>query len=348
MNYKKKRLRSRLTPYTVSKELGIDYKKYLEVEKGNIPLEGDYVEKFNEIMLNAKMIRFNHIQKMKDVRDSLKTGELKELVAKRGYNGMTLSMALGIDGSTLSRVLNQKDNNENILEMVYDFLQDPINRNIEKLTKKQKISNIEDEDKVSSKEVQDLKKTIKENKISQLEICRETGIRSSNLYAMLKGEHKMKKSYYDKIIEFISNKFSNKEEIKKEEIKKIDSEKLKEEIIDRYGSIEDFSKKIDYGKATIYMWLKYDKYQKQRQKIIDFLNKEKLTDEIEDAELIKETSIENPQIIETPTNEKTTEYVSEVEQNYPDLLKENKDLKRQLFEANRQIMLYEILIERLQ
>ena len=62
MNYKQKRNSKRLDTYTVSKLLGIDEKTYIEVERGYRNLEGNLIDKFMDIMDNAKEIRFNNKQ----------------------------------------------------------------------------------------------------------------------------------------------------------------------------------------------------------------------------------------------------------------------------------------------
>ena len=58
MNFKQKRMSYGLEAYTVAKELGIPYTKYLEVEKGNLDLDTNKKEKFraftdNDIVSNC-------------------------------------------------------------------------------------------------------------------------------------------------------------------------------------------------------------------------------------------------------------------------------------------------------
>lgn len=136
MNYRAKRNKAGLSAYTMSKELGIAYDKYLKVEKKLIPLEGEYVDKFMKILDRAKEILFNRKQKIHEIEESIKDGSLKKLSQKRGYSGKQLAETMGISPSEVSRTFTGKQTNQDTIERIYDFLQDPINVNVESSGKK--------------------------------------------------------------------------------------------------------------------------------------------------------------------------------------------------------------------
>ena len=91
MNYKQKRNNKRLDTYTVSKLLGIDEKTYIEVERGYRNLEGNLIDKFMDIMDNAKEIRFNNDQLEMDIDDWIESGEAKEDIKRMGYEQIEIA-----------------------------------------------------------------------------------------------------------------------------------------------------------------------------------------------------------------------------------------------------------------
>lgn len=132
MNYRQKRNRSKLSVYTVSSRLGIDYNVYLDIENGKKELEGARIDKFLEIINNAKTIKFQRAQKMIKVDEWFKSGEVKNAIKKWGYNQYTLSKKLKISQSYLCNVINNSKNDcQDIKERIYDFLTDTLNKNTE-------------------------------------------------------------------------------------------------------------------------------------------------------------------------------------------------------------------------
>ena len=174
MNYKVKRYKAGLTPYTVAKELGIDYEKYQLVERKKLPLEGNLVDKFLSIIdpSNAKMIRINHTQRITEVKEFAKSGKLKELMKTRGYyKQVELAKAMGISNTEISRAINYGETtlqpSDCTLERVYDFLMNPINANVDKENTEDRVPTEEEKAKI--------KKFMEENNLNAAELASKLG-----------------------------------------------------------------------------------------------------------------------------------------------------------------------------
>ena len=132
MNYRAKRNAKRISFYTMCKHLGLDKKKYLEVEQGKRNLEGNLVEKYQEVIDNAASINFERNIKMAKVNEWLSSGEALEQLKKMNYTQASLARALDTHPATICRVFkNKPDMSDDPKEEVYDFLNDNLNKNIE-------------------------------------------------------------------------------------------------------------------------------------------------------------------------------------------------------------------------
>ena len=132
MNYRQKRYSAGLSVYTVARELGISYEKYLEVDRGARDLEGEYVDKFCEVLDRAKEINFNRMQKLRDIEGWITSGQIKEDITKMGYTQSSLARKIGVKQATINQIVNKRgDYSDDMKERIYDFLHDSINKNIE-------------------------------------------------------------------------------------------------------------------------------------------------------------------------------------------------------------------------
>ena len=139
MNYKQKRNNKRLDTYTVSKLLGIDEKTYIEVERGYRNLEGNLIDKFMDIMDNAKEIRFNNDQLEMDIDDWIESGQAKEDIKRMGYEQIEIAEKLNTSPSMISKTLLHPNNVQfNTKYKLYDFVKNPLNKNIEDVLKEEK------------------------------------------------------------------------------------------------------------------------------------------------------------------------------------------------------------------
>lgn len=177
MNYKGKRLKANLTPYTVARELGIDYDKYLLIEKGKIALESDLLDKFMKIVepKNARGIKFNRFQKINDLKKKSKDGKLKEMMTSRGYTGTKLAEAIGVSDSEISRCLrygkHSKKINEDTLERIYDFLSNPINTYVEKTN----VEKVKGKNNLTEEEKAIVNKFMEDNNLSREQLAKKIG-----------------------------------------------------------------------------------------------------------------------------------------------------------------------------
>ena len=129
--YYKRRTESGLTRYTVAREMGIPLSKWKEIEEGFIPLENEWVDKFNDVINRAKEIKFNRIGKMQKVKEAIKNGSLKERMIKQGYTMVGLSKHLDIGATCCNYVIAGKPQvSEDAMEQVYDYLMNPLNKNL--------------------------------------------------------------------------------------------------------------------------------------------------------------------------------------------------------------------------
>lgn len=132
MKYKGIRNRNRLGVYQVSKLLGISEETYKNVEKGTLPLSGEQLEKFKEIMSNSKDIRFNNLQLNKDIDDFVKSGQALEKLKDLGYSKKQLEKVLGLSTFPINTFFNHPEKNMSFdLKLkIYDFLNNPLNKKV--------------------------------------------------------------------------------------------------------------------------------------------------------------------------------------------------------------------------
>lgn len=162
MNYKQKRNNKRLDTYTVSKLLGIDEKTYIEVERGYRNLEGNLIDKFMDIMDNAKEIRFNNKQLEQDIDDWIESGEAKEDIKRMGYEQIEVAEKINTSPSMVSKTLLHPNNVQfNTKYKLYDFVKNPLNKNIEDVLKEEKGKSV-------IKEIENTEKNVIEKKPTEL------------------------------------------------------------------------------------------------------------------------------------------------------------------------------------
>ena len=122
----------------VAKNMGISLQTWNNVEGGLIALEDDKLDKFLSICEpdNAKQIVLDRTFKMNSINDFFANGEAKELMQKRGYNQNTLSEKCNIDNAVVSRIISKNNGTDDNKEIIYDFLHDCLNTNVEQKSKK--------------------------------------------------------------------------------------------------------------------------------------------------------------------------------------------------------------------
>lgn len=138
MNYRQKRNQKGLSLYTVARELGVDYNKYVEVERGQRALEQDYVDKFQKILANATQIKLDRVQKMAMIKEEIANGTLRQRIKDYGYTHRELANELGLVQGAVSNALsgNMKLTSEDTMERIYDFINEPFNKKARPITMK--------------------------------------------------------------------------------------------------------------------------------------------------------------------------------------------------------------------
>lgn len=241
MNYKSKRFKSGLSTYTLAKELGVSWKQYKDVENKKINLEGELLDKFLDTIKNAKMIKFNRKQKLMDIRTFIREGKLKDLMAKRNHNGFTLARELDITPQDVTDVLNMKHTSDDMIEYVYDFLNNPLNKNLEEKDESKRYEQ-NDESEISYKELQRLKN---EKGFTTQDISNGTGMPASTISHII-GGRKAKPWNLEKIYNFLVNNEKNKEA--KNELEQI--------LIEKKISKADVAKALGINYSYVYNYLK--------------------------------------------------------------------------------------------
>lgn len=127
MTYRQKRHKAGLSVYTMAKQLGLSRQKYLEVDRGERELDGERLEKFNEIIKNAQMINIDRMQNVKIAREWVVSNDFKKKMKEYGYNYVQLAKMLGYVPSTISWARAGKGSDD-LMEEIYDFLHDTMNK----------------------------------------------------------------------------------------------------------------------------------------------------------------------------------------------------------------------------
>ena len=293
MNYRIKRIRAGLSSYQVAKELGIDWKKYEDVEKRKLNLEGDLLNKFLGILGNAKALRFNHKQTMVDIKKFIEDGNLKKLMADRGYNGLALARVLKVDPSVVSQVLNNKYTGDDMIEYIYDFLQNPINANTTNEVKVEKP--LPNQNRKYNEMVEKLRDIKNKYHLINKDIAEKVGISISHFDKIIGGYVTMTSRTFDLINDFIT-KYENGE--------------------------------ISFEKEPKTPTLKE--------------TAEILTNEAQNKSVVEETQETNTNTLEEA--ETSSNELEELKNANMQLLIEIQRLNNKLYEAQRQITLYEKLI----
>lgn len=308
---RKKRQKVGLSVYTIAKELGVSYDDYLKIEKKNIGLEGEMLDKFNSIIDRAREINFNRNQKLHEIDEEISNGSLRELMAKRGYNGLSLSRALQIDNSQISNVLTGKGTNDN-KERVYDFLRNPISQLESETNNDESVEKFEFD-------IEKYKKIIKRNCINHMKLSEALGLSYSYIAKCFQEKHK---GEFTEAKKKIADYLDNLDIQREEDVMCLDSD---EDVL-----LEE-SEKND---------ICIDEVQNERKQTQTNANDDIVCLVEEQSGTQNETQVE--QVVKGNRT-----IIDELVSRNTKLIKENESLTEKLHKAERQIMLYEKLIERL-
>lgn len=239
-SYMRKRRKSGLSVLDVASELNIPYNKYLEIERGEVKMPKNLIDKFNELINRGKNInQLNSAQKeieinnwfddMTTKNDDTGTYKLNDLMKEFNIEKQSdLAKLLGITPSYLCGALNKTPNvcNQKIKNRLYDFFHNELN--IQPIKKKEISKPIKLDCTVTDIdellkwwENFDFKNFIDTNKIRHNYIANETGMANSAISRFYTTNATPRVTNIAKIKSFVEN-------YKKDENKEI--EELKEQM----------------------------------------------------------------------------------------------------------------------
>lgn len=191
--WKYKRKRSGISDYNMAYELNIPYKKYLEIERGEVKMPSNLIDKFNELINRGKNInQLNNRQKEIEINNwfddmTTKSGDggtykLNDIMKEFNIEKQSdLAKLLGVTPSYLCGVLNKRPNfcNQKIKNKLYDFFHNELNiQPIKKKKIKPNNTGMNDELLTWWKNF-DFKNFMDTNKIKQYDIAEEIGMANS-------------------------------------------------------------------------------------------------------------------------------------------------------------------------
>ena len=332
MNYKKKRMKAGISFYTMSKELGITEKELEEVENKKRRLEGNLINKFQEIIENAKQIKFDRKVRMMNINMWFKDGSGKKALSDYGYSQRELAEQIGTSQAIVSRALNGQSAGDDEKEKIYDFLTNPI---------KKKISEFSDKDLKMS----NLQKRIQALNISQKNFAKIADVSQATVSYVITGIREVSEKSRIKIF----NALEKLEKEQQEKVKVLESMPVEEQrdmtMDETLKALEDVFNDTEDEEKNAEVTLNENE-----------IENIELVDEIpEGAEVTDGVEIvtSNEESVEENTDENIKEYIEEEISN-EDLIALTEDqeieitlLKEKVRKLERQIYIYEKLIERL-
>lgn len=227
--YLKKRLQSNLTKTDMANELGLDYLRYSAIERGDVKMPTNLIEKFNEIINRGKeneiakteneikadefwqevsQLKEDHIYVLHDKIKEFNIANFQQLVYLLGYKSA---------GTIYNYLEGRNPAGSEFKKRLYNFFSDE--KNIQIPTEKTKTvkSVVPKTQKVKERAINqkldkyyektDFKKIMKENKITNVEIASAIGVHNSTIANMTSKKYKPSykiiqgiKDYLDKAI----------------------------------------------------------------------------------------------------------------------------------------------------
>ena len=162
--WRKKRAQSGMTCTDMAKELGVEYKKYKAIERGEIKMPNKLMDKFNEIINRGKNVhKLEQLNKQIDIdafwnEVIIKEGKEYKLKEKmKDFNIETykeLGLLLGYkDGSIFSfRLAHPEEAPIEFKTKLYNFFQDELNRQLPK----EKTKSVNKKNKKTMKKIEEM------------------------------------------------------------------------------------------------------------------------------------------------------------------------------------------------
>ena len=252
MNYfRKKRQEKGIKSSDMARMLGIDYNKYIEIDRGDRKMPTNLIDKFNEIISRGKNeIKLETLNNEKEINDwfekmSANNGrKLREKMYEFNiYQYKDLAELLGCKPCTISGYITKgKEASYNFKSKLYTFFQDELNIQTEQ---KNKLVNFKTERKIKRRVNVDkslldyyndfnIEEWLNKNNLTYLEFAKMYNIPKSTFFYYVRRKARPTNATIIKIKKAIED-YENKK-LKKDntELAKIKSNILLEELIDKY------------------------------------------------------------------------------------------------------------------
>lgn len=307
--WKKKRQASGLSKMDMADELGLNYGKYIAIEKGDIKMPSKLIDKFNEI------INRGNENKIKSIENNIKADEFWNEVKQKRENGTyvligkmeefnipnmpTLCKLLDYKstGTIYNYLVGRNEPSDEFKKRLYTFFNDETNIQIP-TKKKEIIKNIK-ENKMD-KDLDDfynsdLKKLLKENKITCVEIANYIGVHNSTICNLVNKKYKPGYDIISKTKEYIDSRINGTIIAKRDVKPQIDvwfEEPMKMEDL-----VVDGNEKVEEEKTKESVIARYTKELDEINELIEFYN-----NKIKDLEIRKKVCVEVLNVIDELKN----------------------------------------------
>lgn len=280
-NYYKKRKKSGLERSEVANMLGIDYARYESIEKGEVKMPRNLMDKFNEIVNKPKgenkIHQLNRQQIVEQWWEEIISDKEKLNEKMKEFNIVTykeLANLLGYKtGATLSTYINGSlPCNYNFKNRLYSFFENELNIQPKKNNNSKRIyiRTKEEEELIQWYRDFDFNQWLKENNISRKEVSLELGIPRTTISYYISGRETLTPTIKNikKVKEYINRHFKETTNI---------VENSDEDVEVNEGQLQyEFKQDNEFKNKII------DKYKNK----IQLLNKEEITT-LESIELLK-------------------------------------------------------------
>ena len=275
--YKRKRIKSGLSQSDIASELGIDIYKYILIERGDIKMPKNLIDRFNQIVNRGvnenKLLKLEREKKVNNWYDEMTSeedGTYKLYKKMQEFNIETLKELAPLIGYKDSSIFskNFKNDSNNVpyefKNKLYTFFENELNMQPKN---KPKPKVVKRDYTIKKTELHkwykkiDVKKYLEENSISSYAFSEITGISPASIYRMTnkkvlpRHENLIKlKEYFDKLEKEEQKEMMVKEKTvtKNLDLKDVDESSVeffnpyKERLITKYTNLLNFNyKKVD-------------------------------------------------------------------------------------------------------
>lgn len=225
--WRKKRKVSGLSKTDMANELGLDFKYYMAIERGDVKMPSNLINKFNEIINRGKENEIKNVEnntkandfweKVKTVKDDgtyvlhdklkeFNIPSMKELTRLLGYSST---------GTIFNYLGGKYKAGDEFKKRLYNFFNDETNVQIPTEVKKKIVKKKNRKPRPVNKELDayykntDFKKILKENQITNVQIANKIGVHNSTVSNMTSKKFKPSYNIIEQVKEYLDNILGN-------------------------------------------------------------------------------------------------------------------------------------------